>query len=159
MITLVQRVRWARVSVDGTVVGSIEQGALLLVGVEGGDGPADADTTARKIAALRLFPGRTAMDKTLAEVGGGCLVVSQFTLAADLRHGNRPDCTAAAAPAVAEPLYEQVARQLAAAGLPVATGRFGASMLVDSGNDGPVSLILTVRQGKVVARPASEPTA
>ena len=159
MITLVQRVRWARVSVDGTVVGSIEQGALLLVGVETGDSPADADTTARKIAALRLFPGRTAMDKTLTEVGGGCLVVSQFTLAADLRHGNRPDCTAAAAPTVAEPLYDQVARQLAATGLPVATGRFGASMLVDSGNDGPVSLILTVRQGKVVARPASEPTA
>ena len=159
MITLVQRVRWARVSVDEIVVGAIERGALLLVGVEVGDTAADADTTARKIASLRLFPGRTPMDKTVAEVGGGCLVVSQFTLAADLRHGNRPDCTAAAAPAVAEPLYQQVAHQLAATGLPVATGRFGASMLVDSGNDGPVSLILTVRGGKVVARPASESTA
>lgn len=159
VISLIQRVLKASVVVDGDVVGEIEHGLLVFVGVERGDTAADADATARKIGALRVFPGRTPTDLAVGDVGGGCLVVSQFTLAADLRHGNRPDCTAAAAPAVAEPLYQQVANQLAATGLPVATGRFGASMLVDSGNDGPVSLILTVRQGKVVARPASEPTA
>lgn len=155
MITVVQRVRWARVAVDGEVVGAIERGALLLVGVEATDTAADAAATARKIAALRCFPGRTPMDLTLGEIGGGCLVVSQFTLAAELRHGNRPDFTAAAPPDRAEPLYLQVAAGLAATGLPVATGRFGASMLVDLGNDGPVTLVLTVRGGKVVPRPAA----
>lgn len=155
MITVVQRVRWARVAVDGEVVGAIERGALLLVGVEAADTDQDAVATARKIAALRFFPGRTPMDLTLADVGGSCLVVSQFTLVAELRHGNRPDFTAAAPPDHAEPLYGRVAAELAAAGLPVATGRFGASMLVDLGNDGPVTLLLTVRSGKVVPRPAA----
>lgn len=155
MITLVQRVRWARVMVEQACVGSIERGVLLFVGVEQGDSQADADATARKIASLRLFAGRTPMDLCLQDVGGGCLVVSQFTLAAELRHGNRPDFGAAAGPALAEPLYERVASQLAATGLTVATGRFGASMQVELCNDGPVSLVLTVRGGKVV--PRSEP--
>lgn len=159
MITLVQRVKWARVAVDGEVIGAIEIGVLLLVGVEVGDTTTDANATARKVAAMRIFPGRTPMDRTLSEVGGSCLVVSQFTLAAELRHGNRPDFMAAAAPTLAEPLYQQVAEQLAKAGLPVATGRFGASMQVESCNDGPVSLILCVRGGKVVPRPAGEPAA
>jgi D-tyrosyl-tRNA(Tyr) deacylase len=154
VITILQRVRSARVLVDGEVAGAIERGVLLLVGVERGDTDADADATARKVANLRFFPGRTPMDLTLADVGGGCLVISQFTLAADLRHGNRPDVTAAAPPDVAEPLYRRVAEQLAAAGLPVATGRFGASMLVELANDGPVTLVLTVRGGKVVPRAA-----
>ena len=86
-------------------------------------------------------------------IGGACLAISQFTLAAELRHGNRPDFTAAAAPELAEPLYERVAAQLEARGVPVARGRFGASMQVESCNDGPVSLVLTVANGKVVARP------
>lgn len=159
MITLVQRVLWARVAVDGEVVGKIEIGALLLVGVEVGDTAADADATARKVAALRIFPGCTPMDRTVGEVGGACLVVSQFTLAAELRHGNRPDFMAAAAPALAEPLYQRVAEQLVKASLAVATGRFGASMQVESCNDGPVSLILCVRGGKVVPRPAGAPAA
>lgn len=159
MITVVQRVRSASVTVDGEIVGAIERGVLLLVGVEATDAEADADATARKIAALRIFAGRTPMDLTLRDVGGGCLVVSQFTLAAELRHGNRPDFTAAAPPDRAQPLYERVAAQLAAAGLPVATGRFGASMLVDLANDGPVSLVLTVRDGKVVPRPVAAPDA
>jgi len=154
VITVVQRVGWARVSVDGECIGTIERGLLLLVGVEQGDGEADADATAKKVAALRLFPDRTPMDLSVAQVGGGCLVVSQFTLAAELRRGNRPDFGAAAAPAIAEPLYRRVAEQLAASGLPVATGRFGASMQVESCNEGPVTVILTVRGGKVVARPA-----
>ncbi|HEX6810844.1 MAG TPA: D-aminoacyl-tRNA deacylase [Planctomycetota bacterium] len=153
MITLVQRVRWARVAVDGACVGEIERGVLLFVGVEQGDTENDADATARKIAAMRLFAGRTPMDLCLQDVGGACLVVSQFTLAAELRHGNRPDFGAAAAPSLAEPLYERVASALAATGLTVRTGRFGASMQVESCNDGPVSLVLTVRGGKVVPRP------
>jgi D-tyrosyl-tRNA(Tyr) deacylase len=159
VITVVQRVRWARVSVDGEVVGAIERGALLLVGVEIGDEQADADATARKVAALRMFPGRTPMDLTLREVEGSCLVVSQFTLAAELRHGNRPDFMAAAPPEVADRLYQRVAAGLAATGIPVATGRFGASMLVDLGNDGPVSFVLIVRGGKVVPRPTAGPAA
>lgn len=154
MITLVQRVAHARVSVDGQCIGSTDRGLLLFVGVEQGDTESDADATAQKIGKLRVFPDRTPMDATVQEVGGGCLVISQFTLAAELRHGNRPDFTAAAAPAPANALYERVVAQLAATGIPVATGRFGASMQVESCNDGPVSLVLAVRGGKVVPRPA-----
>lgn len=142
--------------VEHACVGAIEHGVLLFVGVEQGDTQADADATARKIANMRLFAGRTPMDQCLQDVGGACLVVSQFTLAAELRHGNRPDFGAAAAPPLAEPLYERVASELAATGLTVATGRFGASMQIELCNDGPVSLVLTVRGGKVV--PRSEPT-
>lgn len=159
MITLVQRVRSARVLVDGAAVGAIDHGLLLLVGVEAGDTPADASTTARKLAALRVFPDRTPTDRNVLEAGGACLVVSQFTLAAELRHGNRPDFTAAAAPALAEQLYEQVAAELRSTGLTVATGRFGASMQVELCNDGPLSLVLQVRHGKVQPRPAPLPPA
>lgn len=159
MITLLQRVRSARVLVEGVAVGAIDRGLLLFVGVEAGDTPADASATARKVAALRVFPDRTPTDRNVAEAGGACLVVSQFTLAAELRHGNRPDFTAAAPPAAAETLYEQVAAELRSSGLVVATGRFGASMQVESCNDGPFSLILRVRGGKVQPRPEAPPTA
>jgi len=152
VITLIQRVRQASVSVEGEVVGAISEGLLLFVGVEDGDSEHDASTTARKVAAMRIFPDRTPTDRSVSDIGGDCLVISQFTLAAELRHGNRPDFTAAAAPEVARPLYERVASELAATGLRVATGRFGASMQVESCNDGPISLTLTVRNGKVVAR-------
>lgn len=152
MITVVQRVRSARVCVDDDVVGEIGRGALLLVCAEPGDTPADAAETARKVAALRLLPGRTPLDRTLAEEQAACLVVSQFTLAGELRFGNRPDFTGAAPPGLAEPLYLAVVDGLRRAGLPVATGRFGASMQVESCNDGPVTLLLTVRNGKVVPR-------
>ena len=101
-----------------------------------------ADATARKVAALRIFPGRTPMDLTIADVGGACLVVSQFTLCAALGKGNRPSFEPAAEPAVAEPLYLRVAAALRATGLPVETGRFGADMQVALVNDGPVTLIL-----------------
>lgn len=157
VITVVQRVGRASVRVDGEVVGAIDHGLLLLIGVEAGDGPADADATARKVAALRMFPGEKPTDRSVADVGGGCLCVSQFTLAADLRRGNRPDFTAAAPPALAEQLYERVAAQLRAAGLPVATGRFGASMQVELVNDGPFTLLLRVRDGKVEARSDAAP--
>ena len=156
MITLVQRVRQARVLVDGEAVGAIERGLLLFVGVEQGDSDADADTTAKKVQGLRIFPGRTPTDLAVGDIGGSCLVVSQFTLAAELRHGNRPDFTAAAPPALADALYQRVVAQLTAAGLPVATGRFAASMQVELQTDGPFSMVLTVRGGKVVPRPGAD---
>ncbi|MFK7742059.1 MAG: D-aminoacyl-tRNA deacylase [Planctomycetota bacterium] len=152
MITVVQRVQRARVLIDDEAVGSIGQGLLLLVGVEEGDTATDADVTARKVANLRIFPDQKPTDLSVTDIGGGCLVVSQFTLAAELRRGNRPDFTAAAAPAVAEPLYERVAEQLRSAGLAVAMGRFGATMQVELVNDGPITLPLTVRGGTVVPR-------
>ncbi len=123
MKTVLQRVERAEVRIAGTAVGRIGRGVVLLVGVERGDSETDADVTARKIAALRIFPARTPMDQTLAEVGGACLVVSQFTLAATLAKGNRPSFEPAEAPARAEELYLRVADQLRAAGLPVETGR------------------------------------
>jgi D-tyrosyl-tRNA(Tyr) deacylase len=145
--TVVQRVQRAEVRIDGAVIAHIAHGVLLLCGVERGDGEADADTSARKIAALRIFPGRTPMDLTLADVGGACLVVSQFTLAATLAKGNRPSFEPAEAPARAEELYLRVAAQLRAAGLPVETGRFGADMQVDLVNDGPVTFLVFTKEG------------
>jgi D-tyrosyl-tRNA(Tyr) deacylase len=150
VLTLLQRVARAAVRVDGEVVGAIGRGALLFVGVERGDGAPDADETARKVLALRFFPGRTPMDRTLAEVGRGALVVSQFTLAASVRKGNRPSFDAAEGPEAAQALYERVAEGLRTGGLAVATGRFAAAMEVDLVNDGPVTFLLRVRGGKVV---------
>jgi D-tyrosyl-tRNA(Tyr) deacylase len=150
MKTVVQRVSRGEVSVAGEVVGKIGRGLVLLVGVEKGDGDADADATARKIAALRLFPNRTPMDVTVADAGGACLVISQFTLCATLAKGNRPSFEPAEAPARAEALYLRVVDGLRAAGLAVETGRFGADMAVDLVNDGPVTFIVTVRGGRLV---------
>jgi D-tyrosyl-tRNA(Tyr) deacylase len=149
--TVLQRVQRAEVRIAGEVVARIERGVVLLCGVERGDGEPDADTTARKIAALRIFAGRTPMDLTLQEVGGACLVVSQFTLAASLSKGNRPSFEPAEAPARAEALYLRVAEQLRALGLTVETGRFGADMQVDLVNDGPVTFLVFTREGKLQA--------
>jgi D-tyrosyl-tRNA(Tyr) deacylase len=148
--TVLQRVLRAEVRVGGDRVARIEKGLLLLVGVERGDGEADADTTARKIAAMRIFGGRTPMDLAVGEVGGACLVVSQFTLAASLAKGNRPSFEPAEAPERAEALYLRVASQLRAAGLPVETGRFGADMQVDLVNDGPVTFLIFTSGGALV---------
>lgn len=150
MKTVVQRVTRAEVRVGGELVGRIDRGLLLFVGVEKGDAAGDADATARKIAALRIFPGRTPMDLTVADVGGACLVVSQFTLCAALGKGNRPSFEPAADPAQAEPLYLRVADGLRGAGVPVETGRFGADMAVDLVNDGPVTFWLETRAGALV---------
>ncbi len=155
MITVVQRVARASVAVDEQIVGSIAAGLLLLVGVEASDTDADADATAKKIASLRCFPGRTPMDKTVGEIGGGCLVVSQFTLCAELAQGNRPSFTDAAAPTAADGLYRRVAEKLREHGLRIATGSFGAKMLVDLCNDGPVTFVLTVRCGRASNRAAT----
>ena len=150
MKTLLHRVSRAEVRVDDEVVGHIGGGDLLLVGVERGDDEADARATAEKVVKLRIFPGRTPMDRTLAEVGGACLVVSQFTLAANLKKGNRPGFDRAEDPARAEALYLRVAEHLRTAGLEVATGRFGALMAVELVNDGPVTFELLVQGGRVL---------
>lgn len=150
MKTVVQRVLRAEVRVAGEVVASIRRGVLLLVGVERGDTDADADVTADKVAKLRCFPGATPMDKTLAEADGSCLVVSQFTLAGSVRKGNRPGFTDAEDPPRAEDLYLRVARRLERAGIPTVTGRFGASMEVELVNDGPVTLLVFSREGRIL---------
>ncbi len=150
MKTVVQRVARAEVRVGDEVVGRIARGLVLLVGVERGDTEADAEVTARKIAALRVFPGRTPMDVTVADAAGACLVVSQFTLCATLAKGNRPSFEPAEAPARAEALYLHVVDALRATGLTVETGRFGADMAVELTNDGPVTFVLNVRGGRLV---------
>ncbi len=145
MRVLLQRVTRGKVTVEGGgVVGEIGRGYVLLVGVGHADTPAEADRLAEKIAGLRIFPddhGR--FDRSLLDVGGGALVVSQFTLFGDARKGRRPSFTAAARPEVAEPLCDYFAGRLRDLGVsPVQTGRFGASMLVELENDGPVTLWL-----------------
>jgi len=140
---VLQRVRSARVLVDGEVVGAIERGVLAYVGVAEGDTTAEAEWLADKIAGLRVFPSdERPIDRSLLDVGGAALVVSQFTLLADTRRGRRPSFTGAAAPAVAEPLVDAVVEALRGQGVEVATGRFGAMMQVESTNDGPVTIVL-----------------
>jgi D-aminoacyl-tRNA deacylase len=140
---VVSRVAWARVVADGELTGEIGPGLLVLVGVTHDDTEADAGWVAAKVAALRVFDdGQGAMNRSVAEVGGGALVVSQFTLYGDARKGRRPSFLAAAPPTRAAPLVEAVAKALAGAGVPVASGRFGAHMLVESAGDGPVTILL-----------------
>ena len=147
---LVQRVTRAAVHVDGETVAEIGEGLVLLVGVGVGDGPREADLLARKVAELRIFgddEGR--MNRSLVDVGGAALVVSQFTLYADVRKGRRPSFVAAAPPEVAAPLVERVAAELGRRGIDVATGRFGARMEVALVNDGPVTILVEVAEGRV----------
>ena len=145
MRALVQRVAEARVLVDGEVVGAIGPGLCALVGVTGTDDEGVATRLADRIRNLRVLDdGEGRMDRSLAEAGGGVLVVSQFTLYGDTSRGRRPSWTAAAPGPVAEPLVQAVADALAAAGLEVATGRFGARMRVDLACDGPVTVLLEV---------------
>lgn len=153
MIVVVQRVSRAEVRVAGAVVGKIGRGLMLLVGVERGDGEPDADVLARKIVALRIFAGRNPMDVAIKDVGGACLVVSQFTLAGSVHKGNRPGFDRAEEPPRARSLYERVAAQLRAEGVPVETGQFAADMEVDLVNDGPVTFILQARGGALTREP------
>lgn len=128
---------------DGEVVGRIGAGLLVLLGIEHHDHEESIDWYADKTAELRIFAdGEGRMNRSVEEIGGGVLVVSQFTLAARTRKGRRPSYTDAAAPADAEPLYERFAARLAARDLTVATGRFGAMMDVELVNDGPVTILL-----------------
>ena len=148
MRAVVSRVAWARVVADGELTGEIGPGLLVLVGVTHADTEDDAAWLAAKVAALRVFgDDRGVMNRSLAETGGGALVVSQFTLYGDARRGRRPSYIAAAPPERAAPLVEAVAKTLAGAGVPVATGRFGADMLVESAGDGPVTILLDSARG------------
>ena len=140
---VISRVAWARVVTGDELTGEIGQGLLVLVGVTHGDGEADARWLAGKVAALRVFDddqGR--MNLSLVDVGGGALVVSQFTLYGNAGKGRRPSYVAAAPPELAAPLVDGVAKFLAGEGIPVATGRFGAHMRVESAGDGPVTILL-----------------
>ena len=143
MRAVLQRVTRASVEVDGDVVGRIDRGWLVLLGVARGDADADADHLAEKVVGLRAFEDeRGKMNLSVVEVGGGVLVVSQFTLLGDCRKGRRPSFDAAAPPGEAERLYLRFADRVAAAGVPVATGVFRAMMRVELVNDGPVTLLL-----------------
>ncbi|MCL4237603.1 MAG: D-tyrosyl-tRNA(Tyr) deacylase [Anaerolineae bacterium] len=144
MRAVLQRVQSGAVRVDGEIVGAIDRGFVILVGVGHGDGDAQAQWLARKIAGLRVFEDADGkFNLSLLDVGGGCLVVSQFTLYADARKGRRPSFTDAAPPQVAEPLIARFADMLRQAGVPrVATGVFGARMQVEIHNDGPVTIWL-----------------
>jgi D-aminoacyl-tRNA deacylase len=140
---VLQRTTGARVRVDREVVGSIDRGLVILLGVGPADTEAVADELARKAVELRIFrddEGRT--NRSLLEVGGDALVVSQFTLYADTRRGRRPGFTAAAPPDLAERLYGRFVDALRALGVAVATGRFGAEMAVELVNDGPFTIWL-----------------
>jgi D-tyrosyl-tRNA(Tyr) deacylase len=140
---VVQRVSEASVRVDGAVVGRCGHGLLVLLGAAGGDIAEVADRLAAKVARLRVFPddaGR--FDRSLVDVGGAALVVSQFTLLADTAKGNRPGFARAARPEDAEPLVERFCAALRAEGVPVQTGVFGARMEVALVNDGPVTIVV-----------------
>ena len=141
MRAVVQRVANASITVNQEVVGAIEKGLLVYLGVCNGDDSRGVDYLAHKIPNLRIFEdGEGKMNLSLLDIGGEILVVSQFTLCADLQKGNRPSFNPAAPPEVAIPLYEEFIDKLKARGLKVATGQFGASMEVTYTNEGPVTL-------------------
>jgi D-tyrosyl-tRNA(Tyr) deacylase len=140
---LIQRVSSASVSVDGELVGEIGTGLLVLLGVRSSDGEAEADRLADKVSKLRVFESaEKPMDRSLLDVDGAALCVSQFTLYGDTRRGLRPSFTEAAEPAAAERLYDLFCERLRGRGVPVETGRFGARMAVELTNEGPVTLLL-----------------
>ena len=146
MRACVQRVTRAQVTVAGEVSGRIGAGTLVLLGVAEGDTPADARQLAEKIAGLRIFEDdREKMNRSLADIGGAMLVVSQFTLLGDCRKGRRPSFVAAAAPELAEELYRVFVDAAAEQGIEVATGQFRRHMEVELVNDGPVTLLLESR--------------
>ncbi|MBN2560540.1 MAG: D-tyrosyl-tRNA(Tyr) deacylase [Phycisphaerae bacterium] len=148
MRAIVQRVGHVAVTVDGEVVGRIDRGLLVYVGVGADDGPDDVDYVAGKIRHLRIFPDDAAkMNLDVAKVGGQVLVVSNFTLQADIRQGRRPAFTQAADPAVAEELYVRLCDRLRELGLKVETGLFGAIMSVEAANDGPINILVDSKRG------------
>jgi len=144
MRVVVQRAASARVTIAGRVAGRIDRGLLVFVGIEAADTAADGEWLAQKLAKLRIFADEAGqMNKSVTDIGGDILLISQFTLHASTQKGTRPSFNAAAKPEHAQPLYAQFAAQLTAAlGRPVATGEFGAHMDVALVNDGPVTLII-----------------
>ncbi len=149
MRALVQRVSRASVTVEGEILSEIGQGLLVLLGVTHQDTPAIASQLAGKVARLRIFRDeQDKMNRSVQDIGGSILVVSQFTLYADTRRGNRPGFDQAAAPVLANELYEYFCNQLRACGLLVGQGRFGADMQVSLVNAGPVTLMLEINPDK-----------
>ncbi len=143
MRVLLQRAKWGKVSIDGRVVGEIGLGVVLLVGVTHSDTEKEAAYLANKIANLRIFNDENGkMNLSLLDVGGAALVISQFTLYADVRKGRRPAFVDAAPPSIARPLIDRFAEMLQEQGVPVQTGEFGAHMEVSLCNDGPVTIWL-----------------
>ena len=143
MRAVVQRVSKASVTVEGQIVGAIGRGLMILLGVTHGDGEEQARWLANKVAGLRIFEDDEGkMNRSLLEVNGQAVVVSQFTLYADTRKGRRPSFTDAALPEVARPLVERFAELLREIGVPTQTGEFGAHMSVEIANDGPVTIWL-----------------
>jgi D-tyrosyl-tRNA(Tyr) deacylase len=146
MRAVIQRVSRASVTVDGAVVGAIERGLLVFLGVGKEDTQADIDFIADKVAHLRIFEDDSGkMNLSVSDIGGAVLLISQFTLFGDCRKGRRPDFTAAGAPDMAKQLYEHTIAAVKARGVPVETGVFAAHMDIDAANDGPVTLILDSR--------------
>ncbi|WP_406820211.1 D-aminoacyl-tRNA deacylase [Pseudomonas sp. KnCO4] len=142
---LLQRVRGARVEVAGEIVGAIDQGLLVLVAVEPGDSPEHADKLLHKLLNYRVFSDEQGkMNLSLKDVGGGLLLVSQFTLAADTRNGMRPSFSTAAPPALGAELFDYLVQQAKARHGDVASGQFGADMQVHLVNDGPVTFMLQI---------------
>lgn len=150
MRIVLQRVTRASVDVDDETTGQIEAGLLALVGVADGDDDADARAAAVKITGMRIFPdAHGKMNLSVTDAGGAVLLVSQFTLLGDVRKGRRPTFTAAASPDRAVPILEALSDAIEATGVPVEHGRFGAHMVVDLVNDGPVTIVLDVTDGRV----------
>ena len=156
MRALIQRVMQSDVRVGDETIGAIGRGMTLLLGVGDTDTPDDAALIARKVATLRIFADDAGkINRSISEVGGAILVISQFTLYADCRKGRRPSFVHAALPDIAEPLVQQVVASLRAEGIPVETGRFGAEMAVTSVNDGPMTIWLDTAELRAGdARPA-----
>jgi len=144
MRAVVQRVKHASVTIEGTVKSKIESGLLILLGIESADGKEDIEWLCRKIANMRIFNDEQGvMNKSVLEVDGAIIVVSQFTLHASTKKGNRPSYIKAAKPDIAIPLYEQFVEAMQQSiGKPIGTGEFGADMKVELLNDGPVTIIL-----------------
>jgi len=142
---VLQRVSSASVSIDGAVRGSIGQGLVLLLGIGPADTEQDGEWLSRKTASMRIFPDEAGlMNRSVTDIGGGVLVISQFTLFASTRKGTRPSFNDAAPPSLAEPLYQAFLTQMGTAlgGKPVARGEFGADMKISLVNDGPVTILL-----------------
>ena len=147
MKAVIQRVRQASVAIEGIVVGEIEQGLMVLLGITHDDQQEDVDYLIRKITQLRVFEDEAGkMNRSLAAINGAILSVSQFTLYGDTKKGNRPSFIKAAPPALAIPLYEAFNQGLKESGVTVATGQFGADMQVSLINDGPVTIIIDTKE-------------
>jgi D-tyrosyl-tRNA(Tyr) deacylase len=150
MRAVVQRVAEASVTVDGETVERISRGLVVLLGIAPSDSTDDVATVSSKVANLRIFRDEDGkMNKSVVDVSGEILVVSQFTLLADVRKGRRPSFVGAAAPELAEPLVDKLAEQLRSEGIPVRTGLFGAVMQVALINDGPVTIVIETDRGRI----------